>query len=77
MSRLLELDQLEGWSGSRDLVPATSIVCAWCGPTFDITHYQPALFIDGGYGATEGRRIRGCECGAIQITTVWPVNPKR
>lgn len=74
--QLFETEEREIWQGSRDLVVASSVVCAWCGDTFDVTYTQAALFYHGGYGATEGKRIRGCVCGAIRSVSRYTLNPR-
>lgn len=77
MSQLFDTLPVEQWTGSRALIPTSSIICHWCGPTFDVYYTQPALFRHGGYGATEGRRVRSCRCGAIFSISKYTLNPRR
>jgi hypothetical protein len=74
--QLFETEVKTRWRGSRELVVASSLHCVWCGDTFDVTYSQPALFYHGGYGATEGKRIRGCVCGAIRTISIYTLNPR-
>lgn len=77
VTALFDTEPTEHWTGSTALVPASSLICAWCGPTYDVSYTQPALFYHGGYGATQGRRTRFCACGAINVTSVTTLNPRR
>ena len=79
MSRLVSrLGYNKGiWLGSRALVPLDDIICSWCHDTFDVTYVQPALFVHGGYGATEGRKVRTCRCGAIFSVSSFTLNPRK
>lgn len=73
---LFELERVEKRIGNGVMVPASSIFCAWCGPTYLTEYAQPALFRYGGYGATEGKRIRTCACGAFFSVSYFTVNPR-
>lgn len=59
-----------------ELVRVEDLVCV-CGPTWDVTHAQPALFVGNGHGAVEVVRVRGCDCGRIRLEERWPDNPRR
>ena len=74
--QLFATDKPTKWAGSRQLVLASTVVCEWCGPTFDITFQQPALFRFGGYGAIDEIRTCGCRCGAIRIVSHATLNPR-
>ena len=74
--QLFTTDNPTKWAGSTELVVATTFVCQWCGPTFDLTFQQPALFSFGGYGATDQYRVRGCLCGALRTVTHTTTNPR-
>ncbi len=64
------------WTGSVSMIPADSVICGWCGPTFEVVYAQPALFYGGGYGAVTKYRIRYCVCGAIRSVSEATQNPK-
>ena len=76
MTQLFATEAREKWAGSTELVPVSMLACIWCGPTFEVSYAQPALFRHGGYGATEGKRIRTCRCGAVFSVSKATLNPR-
>jgi len=75
-TELFEVDRIK-WGGSRELVWLASLDCQWCRGGFDVTYEQPALFVHGGYGATDRIRVRGCLCGALFLSSYATVRPRR
>jgi hypothetical protein len=64
-----------------EIEPLPRDTCLRCGAdTTTIAVGQPALFIHGGYGATERTTIRLCtihDCGWTMVVHVQEVNPRR
>ncbi len=75
-STLFSQQPTRRWSGGRNVVPYTGDNrCARCGATrLLMTYDQAALFIHGGYGATDRITIRACFCGTD--TDLRTVNPR-
>jgi hypothetical protein len=73
-------ERLEPTTGA-EIVPLPRDACLRCGgeiTTFGVG--QPALFIHGGYGATERTTIRLCtthDCSWSMVVHVQEVNPRK
>lgn len=69
------------WTGSLEIVPLPRDRCLRCGAQVEQTTFgQPALFVHGGYGATERTTLAICSapgCWWWRTTDITEVNPRR